>query len=238
MSEALTTVKQLIYNLKQNHFSNEHESLIHILDSYKNGPRNLREGIFYVYKNEDIISFYIDNTNDTQTSSNVAYHIENAAAYIDVATDIDNHSAVLRFVYVNESDEKSLNSMRGKGVGTFLILYAITYLKLIGIETLTLDDDSDNARQPNNIYMKLGCKYDDDDGGPEMTCDINDMIHNWESYKFRYETVNSMKSKQYGYKSKRNDRHTKKPYQSGGKHKKIKLTKRCGSRKRNTIRKT
>jgi hypothetical protein len=218
MTPILLHVTEFIDSLKQEmtYNNSENEKLLNALDKYKFGPLNVNNVLFYVYINDDIVSFYIDRTSEIQDASNIQHHINNASAYIDIATDLDSRSAVLRFVSVNEEDNQS-KSLRGKGVGTFLILYAITYLKLIGIISITLDDDSDNSRQDNNIYVKLGCKYDDEDG-PEMTCDINEMINKWNFYARRYEIDNSIKPS-YSYKSKRSDRFTKKPYQNGGKTK-------------------
>lgn len=236
-SEAeVSYVEQFINRLKQTMPYNnpDAERLLEILDQYKYGPLNINNSkiLFYVYtnNNDGIVSFYIDRTAEQQTASNIQHHINNASAYIDIVTDLDNRSAVLRFISVNEEDEDPSNSLRGKGVGSFLILYAITYLKLIGIDMITLDDDSDNFRQSNNIYVKLGCKYDDEDG-PEMTCDINEMIHQWSAYKNRYETaaLGIKPNTIYGYTLRRKQRFTKKPYQNqnGGKLKrKVKSSKK------------
>lgn len=55
------------------------------------------------------------------------------------------------------------------------MVHACNEAKKRGIITITLDDCSDRYRQPHNIYTKLGMKYDNEDGGPEMTGQVNDI---------------------------------------------------------------
>ena len=53
--------------------------------------------------------------------------------------------------------------------------YATAYLYKVaqdtitlGLTCITLDDVSTNHRQKHNIYLKLGFRYVDPDGGPQM----------------------------------------------------------------------
>lgn len=65
---------------------------------------------------------------------------------------------------------------RGVGNGTKLLLKALkeAYLNH-NVKTVTLDDMSNNYRKENNIYLKVGLKYDAD-WGPEMTGDIEEIL--------------------------------------------------------------
>jgi GNAT superfamily N-acetyltransferase len=56
---------------------------------------------------------------------------------------------------------------QGKGYGSFLLHYAISFLKREGYTCIYLDDMSDRYRKSHNIYIKHGFEYLYEDG-PEM----------------------------------------------------------------------
>lgn len=67
-----------------------------------------------------------------------------------------------------------LHSARpGNGYGTHLIVHACKEAVKLGITKVTVDDCSDMYRQENNIYTKVGMKYEDD--GPEMFGSVNEI---------------------------------------------------------------
>jgi GNAT superfamily N-acetyltransferase len=56
---------------------------------------------------------------------------------------------------------------RNKGYATYLLKYAIDYCRSKGVHRIVLDDCSDNFKKQNNIYLKCGFRYVEDDL-PEM----------------------------------------------------------------------
>jgi hypothetical protein len=66
------------------------------------------------------------------------------------------------------------STKHGKEYALHLIINACHEAQKRGISTITLDDCSDRYRQSNNIYTKLGMKYDDEIG-PEMTGKVDDI---------------------------------------------------------------
>lgn len=58
-------------------------------------------------------------------------------------------------------------SIRGKGLGTQLLVKIIEICKKNGCRRIDVDDMTDNFRKPNNIYIKNGFVYSSIDG-PEM----------------------------------------------------------------------
>jgi GNAT superfamily N-acetyltransferase len=56
---------------------------------------------------------------------------------------------------------------QGKGYGSALLARILEYMREKGFETVELDDMSDRARKPHNIYTKFGFKYVHE-YGPEM----------------------------------------------------------------------
>lgn len=60
---------------------------------------------------------------------------------------------------------------RGRGVGSGLLVLAIGEARRIGCRHVTLDDMTDRARMPRNIYVSHGFVYADA-VGPEMTLSL------------------------------------------------------------------
>ena len=58
---------------------------------------------------------------------------------------------------------------RGQGYGTRLLRIAMDEIKKKNIHVIKLDDMSDRFRKKNNIYVKHGFKYINDNG-PDMIC--------------------------------------------------------------------
>jgi len=112
------------------------------------------------YNDESIVLFIFDNNNKLIANLNMGENHLNSVAIV--------------------SDE--IQNYKNKGIGTFLILCAISILrkKHPSYNHITLDDCSDNAGSAsnpnpnNNIYINLGCRYSSDDG--EMECPINERM--------------------------------------------------------------
>jgi hypothetical protein len=68
------------------------------------------------------------------------------------------------------------SKLQGKEYATHLILHICKNAKNKGISTITLDDCSDRYRSDNNLYTKIGMTYDNEDGGPEMSGKIDDIL--------------------------------------------------------------
>jgi len=59
------------------------------------------------------------------------------------------------------------SKLRNKGIGSILLDKIIQYAKNNRVKKIVLDDMTDNYRQSNNIYLKHGFTYLNEDG-PEM----------------------------------------------------------------------
>lgn len=59
------------------------------------------------------------------------------------------------------------SKLRNKGIGSILLNQLIQYAKNNRINKIVLDDMSDNYKLPNNIYLKHGFHYVNENG-PEM----------------------------------------------------------------------
>lgn len=71
----------------------------------------------------------------------------------------------------------NLNSNKpGHEYGIHLMIKAVKDAKKRGINNIILDDFSDRYRCDHNIYTKLGLKYEDPDGGPEMVGLVDDIL--------------------------------------------------------------
>lgn len=83
---------------------------------------------------------------------------------------------------VNHIQEKSMtitnlqSTHTGNGYATHLILCACDDARKLGITTVNLDDCSSRYRSNHNIYTKLGMKYENCDGGPEMIGKVRDIV--------------------------------------------------------------
>ena len=77
---------------------------------------------------------------------------------------------------------------RGYGIGQFLMILASTYFyRKYKIKKIILDDNSDNSRGKNNLYVKLGMYYIEDTG-PEMEGYVENIVRKWSSFRKKYTT--------------------------------------------------
>jgi GNAT superfamily N-acetyltransferase len=80
--------------------------------------------------------------------------------FIDIVIDIETKEMDIIELYVEEK-------YRGHKYGSMLIDHVIEKSKINNILVINVDDMSDRYRQFDNIYLKNGFKYVDEDG-PEM----------------------------------------------------------------------
>ena len=123
------------------------------------------------YRGDDL------KTNLDNCLAQVQYHID----YDN--DDVDDDDITIKWVEVNSDS-------RGKGYATYLISLALIHSHIIGpsITVSKLDDASDayangisdvderRRKQSKNLYIKMGYKYEDDAGGPEMLGDVETLI--------------------------------------------------------------
>jgi GNAT superfamily N-acetyltransferase len=81
------------------------------------------------------------------------------------------------------------SNVRHKGIGTLLLYIALLQAREAGLKHVILDDDSDNYRKPNNIYLKLGFKYAEE-YGPEMYGNIEEICNKFEQDAEKYNWSN------------------------------------------------
>jgi len=92
------------------------------------------------------------------------------------------------FNYDNNQVEVNflISNRKGLGIGTLLLLIVVADACDKGLETILLDDDSDNYNQDNNIYLKLGLHYCED-YGPEMEGNVQDIYIKLPEMKEKYQ---------------------------------------------------
>lgn len=119
--------------------------------------------------------FYLHDSINPVNTYDSDIGIGSITFYID--TDDDDIS--IGYLSVNEN----LNDfeLRHSSIGSFLLYMAISYAEYEGIETIKLDDDSDGFRTDNNIYLKIGLKYEED-YGPEMIGDVSTIYLNMDKF--------------------------------------------------------
>ncbi len=200
--------------------------------SFFNFIRDLNIGYYLLIYNEDSIgaSFYI--TDKRTIDDNIRDNLDNSFAQIQ--THIDKEDEEFTIKWVSVSDEH-----RGKKYAQFLIFLSLVYTNTFHskVNKAMLDDDTDNYSngiedpvkrkrlQSKNIYCKLGFKYVDETGGPEMIGDIDKLIEeNTDKFLIKRKNTEEMIS----FKKRR----------SGSKKKKtVKKKKKKKSKKRKTLKK-
>ena len=123
------------------------------------------------------------------------YYIDRNKTTIKEANKLKDHWMVgsISTVWTEEDDDMVIKFVsvdkeyRRRGIGLYLMLVALFDAKTHNIKKVTLDDDSDQARQPRNLYTRLGFKYEED-FGPEMEADINEVASekNWLYFSKKY----------------------------------------------------
>jgi len=179
------------------------------------------------YRGDDL------KTNLDNCIAQVQYHID----YDN--EDVDDDDITIKWVEVNTDS-------RGKGYAKYLISLALIHSHIIGpsITVSKLDDDSDayangitdvderRRKQSNNLYIKMGYKYEDDAGGPEMLGDVETLISKIEtSSKRKRGYIHEDEDEDARGPEMRNDVETRTKRKSGALRKKRKKKKKKGTKK-------
>lgn len=128
----------------------------------------------------ELIIFYIsDKIIDVETEGS-----DSSIAFISCFIHYSDNELTIKFVKTNPS-------FSGNGLGIFLMILAGCYansLKNKTITKVTLDDCSDNAwNMENNLYIKLGLSYVNEEPEPEMEGEISVLISKWNEFKIKYQ---------------------------------------------------
>ncbi len=211
--------------------------------SFLNYIKDFNIGYYFLIYNENSIgvTFYI--TDKRTTDINIKNNLDNSFAQIQTHIDKDDEEFTIKWVSV--SDEH-----RGKKYAQFLIFLALVYTNILHSEVnkAMLDDDSDNYAngiedpikrrrlQSKNIYCRLGFKYEDETGGPEMLGKVDKLIEkNEELFELKRKKSGSiekneeLKRKKSGSKTKRK---TKKKSKKNKTKRKFKRSSKKSKRKK------
>ena len=134
----------------------------------------------------DIAFFLIDNANPIDLSVKQPYL--GIISFLLDKQDSDCYIKTLR-VYSKMDDETDPRltydnvESSGNGLGSFLLSTCFVLCNGNGISSVRLDDMSDNARQQQNIYRKMGLEYENKDSNdPEMIGHLQNMFSNIDEY--------------------------------------------------------
>ena len=166
------------------------------------------------------VTFYLIN-GETYYGEDIKRNLGNSVANIQTHIDSNDMELTIKWLGVNED-------FRGRGLGKFLITLALLYTSKFneGVETVLLDDDSDNyangiedpeerrLKQSKNIYCKMGFVYEDETGGPEMRAIVKEILKKNLSQderekkrpRARLKNSKKKKSKKKKHKKKKNTR--------------------------------
>ena len=120
--------------------------------------------VFHAISGEIHVLYYGDREIDIHNDLKGLEHIEKHGIY-----------GYMQFIPCQEEKKLYITSLyvapsyRNCGIGTRLIDWVIDYSLLTKIDSIHVDDMSDNFRKLNNIYTNVGFTYDDQFAGPEMT---------------------------------------------------------------------
>jgi hypothetical protein len=76
-------------------------------------------------------------------------------------------------------------NQRNKGYASLLIIASCIISERFGLDTIELDDCSDNFKKKNNLYTNLSFRYIED-GFPEMIGSTKQIIRQWRKIKLKY----------------------------------------------------
>lgn len=121
---------------------------------------------YILYVSNNIILFGTKNTDYT-----------GLVGYIEFVIDIIEDECSVSFIHIEEE-------YRGFGVSVFLFILMSNLLLTLGINKVTLDDDSDQAWKLPNVYIKLGMKYINEKPESEMEGRTLDIKNKWNKQYF------------------------------------------------------
>ena len=138
-----------------------------------------------VYNHDSVGTVFYLTDNKTHYGEDIQKNVKESVAIIQ--TNIDrgkDHDLTITSLFVKLDD-------RGRGLGKFLITLSLLYASVFapGVEKVLLDDVSakyangiyvktrkGRLKQSQNIYCKMGFKYIDETGGPEMTANLSEIL--------------------------------------------------------------
>lgn len=110
--------------------------------------------------------------------------------------DLDNAIGYLSFSINNDEPKKPViyiifikSNIPAIGIAHYLMLCVGHIAKTFNISIIYLDDGSDNAHEPNNLYLKVGCKYKNeypDSNEQEMECSPDTIISKFSAFYQKY----------------------------------------------------
>ena len=162
------------------------EFLIHPYTKEKVGYK-LKYHIQVYNDNNFGVGFYLTKT-DEDYGKDIKLNLEKCSSQIQIhidhsPIDIDENELTIKWLDTKFSE-------RGKGLAKYLLLLANLYCSFYSEDVIytKLDDDSDNyangienpkerrEKQKKNIYCKVGYKYEDESGGPEMKAKVSNIL--------------------------------------------------------------
>lgn len=113
------------------------------------------------FKHTETISCIIFNIVENKSLNEIAY----------VEAIIDSEDKNVTIIDINVCVD-----FRGKGIATYLLISVLKYSDKRNIKIILLDDMTDKAWSPNNIYIKLGLIYINPEPEPEMKGLISEIL--------------------------------------------------------------
>ena len=132
--------------------------------------------LYYYKKNYDYEIYISDKTIELG-------NLDSAIGYLSFSINDDEPDKPVIYVTFVKS------TIPGVGIGHYLMLCVGYIAKTLNISIIYLDDDSDNAHKPNNLYLKVGCKYQNenpDSNEPEMECNPDTIISKLPEFYQKY----------------------------------------------------
>jgi len=102
----------------------------------------------------------------------------NFVSLLEIIWDFNEKNIGIIFIQTNFNH-------RNKGYGSLLIIMSCIIAERFGLDTIELDDASDNFKKQKNLYTNLSFKYVEN-GSPEMIGSIKQIIRQWRRIKLKY----------------------------------------------------
>jgi len=100
-------------------------------------------------------------------------------AYIETIWNFTENELIVLMVH---------STVQKRGFATLLLFISMITAGEEGIDNITLEDNSDNYRKKNNIYLKIGLRYEDKND-PKMVCSTWDIMRMWNIIKKKYNWI-------------------------------------------------
>ena len=122
---------------------------------------------------------------------------ETSYYFIYISDELKNIIGEIHFII--SDDETQITSIdtsenyRGQGVAHFLMIICALFTKNKNknIKNIKLDDMSKNYRTQNNLYVNVGCTYEDESCGTEMICDVDKVLSKYKDFIQKFQNKNN-----------------------------------------------